>query len=213
MRGARSQFFVMGCPEQVQYTSMDGHVFTEVVLNILFDVSITSIFSFGLPTFSHFAVFRPPVPFEVITILSAANFLPCCLCIHQGMVREPNPSTQTSSSFEVDNACGRKGSSKFGLFRIWYISIFSTKRRALRLLIVRSSSWDVVELSQRVLNFDESGLWINTAIPFSKTIRPQYHSTQISFTCCFDQWMGDDAFGVPCFHLQKHRATCDSTYR
>ena len=40
-----------------------------------------------------------------------------------------------------------------------------------------------------------------------RTIRAQYRSTQVSFTCCFDkyvlQWMGDDAFGVPCFHLQR----------
>ena len=27
------------------------------------------------------------------------------------------------------------------------------------LRFVQSSPWDVVELSQRVLNFDESGLW------------------------------------------------------
>ena len=51
-----------------------------VVLNILFVDSVTSIFSFVLPTFSHFAVSRPPAPCEVDTILSAANYLPCCLC-------------------------------------------------------------------------------------------------------------------------------------
>ena len=39
-----------------------------------------------------------------------------------------------------------------------------------------------------------------------RTIRAQCRSTQVSFTCCVDkyvlQWMGDDAFDVPCFHLQ-----------
>ena len=38
-----------------------------------------------------------------------------------------------------------------------------------------------------------------------RTIRAQYRSTQVSLTCCFDkhvlQWMGDDAFDVPCSHL------------
>ena len=35
MRGARNQCFVMGCPEQVQYTLIDGHVSERaVVLNI-----------------------------------------------------------------------------------------------------------------------------------------------------------------------------------
>ena len=45
---------------------------------------------------------------------------------------------------------------------LWYLEyqyLFS-QASSLRLLIVQSSSWDVVELSQRVLNFDESGLWI-----------------------------------------------------
>ena len=49
---------------------------------------------------------------------------------------------KTSSSFVVDNACGRKVSSKFGLYHIWCVSIFSSKASSLRLLIVRSSSWD-----------------------------------------------------------------------
>ena len=45
----------------------------------------------------------------------------------------------------------RKGSSDFDLCGIWDTSISSAMRRA--------CTWDVVELSQRVLNFDESGLW------------------------------------------------------
>ena len=91
------------------------------------------------------------------------------------------------------------------------------------MLIVRSSSWDVVELCQRVLNFDESGLWIGQSalekvvcvaalqqIIFNsvlspileRTIRAHCRSPQAPLTCFFDkyvlQWVGEDAFDVQC---------------
>ena len=74
----------------------------------------------------HSALPFPALPSLVKSLqycLQQIIFHAVCAIIKR-MVREPNRSTQTSSSFVVDNACGRKGSSNFGLFRIWYISIF-----------------------------------------------------------------------------------------
>ena len=52
----------------------------------------------------------------------------------------------------------RKGSSNFDLCgTLGYQYLFSQASN-LMLRIVQSSSWDVFELSQRVVNFDESGL-------------------------------------------------------
>ena len=69
-----------------------------------------------------------------------------------------------ATSFLPNNACGRKGFIEFR--SLWYLGYqyLYSQASSLRLLIVRSSSWDVVELSQRVLNFevlnfDEPGLW------------------------------------------------------
>ena len=131
MIGARIQFFVMGCPEQVQYTLMDGHVFKEAWFSTSCSL-FRSLLSFPL-IFLHFPTSPcPALPSLVKSIkycLQQIIFHAVCAIIKR-MVRDPGLSTQTSSSFLADNACGRKGSSTLGLCDIWYISIPSTKRRA-----------------------------------------------------------------------------------
>ena len=78
-----------------------------------------------------------------------------------GVVEEvPRPLWQTML---VD----AEGSSNFDLLYLVYQYLFS-QASSLRLRIVRSSSFDVVELSQRVLNFDESGLWTDN-LPFEES--------------------------------------------
>ena len=90
----------------------------------------------------------------------------------------------------------------------------------------RVSSWDVVELSQRVLNFDESGLWIGQSalrgelytlrlcnrlssmliVAPSSVCFVMSHFPQI-LTSILDkyvtEWMGEDAVDGLCFHLPK----------
>ena len=53
----------------------------------------------------------------------------------------------------------RKGSSNFDLCGILGYQYLFSQALSLMLRIVLIFSWDVLELSQRVLNFDESGLW------------------------------------------------------
>ena len=147
----------------------------------------------------------PTSPFPALPSLvkSSLHCLLHCLCYHQGMVREPNRSTQTSSSFVVDNACGRKGSSKLGLYHIWYISIFSSKRRAsgcssFRVPPVTYSSCarESPISTSLVYESDNSSLRrvvcvaalqqtiFNAAVPFSRE-----RSVQVSFTFCVDKYV------------------------
>ena len=87
---------------------------------------------------------RPPVPFEVDTmsfffwsqmilftlpLCNRFSSMPTVLSSRVSSVFRAR-STQSSSSFVADNACGRKGSSNLGLCGIWYISTSSAKRRA-----------------------------------------------------------------------------------
>ena len=112
--------------------------------------------------------------------------------------------------------CGRQRLWTEGFFEVRSLSYLVhqylfIQASSLRLLIVRSSSCDVVELCQRVLNFDESDLWIGQSAPrgelyasrlysrlyylqcrsptLERTIRAQCRSTQVSFTCCFDKYV------------------------
>ena len=63
MRGDRNQCFVMGCPEQVQNTLMDGHVCEKaVVLNIPIDPLLRSM-SGSHVQMNRNAALCPPVPY------------------------------------------------------------------------------------------------------------------------------------------------------
>ena len=63
------------------------------------------------------------------------------------------------TSFVSDYACGCEEFIDFPSFRYLGYQYLFRQASSLTLRIVQSFSWDVVELSQTVLNLDESGLW------------------------------------------------------
>ena len=75
MRGARNQCFVMGCPEQVQYTLMDGHVCERaVVLNIPIDPLLRSR-SGSYVQMNRVAALSPQVPYILMRPLLYSELL------------------------------------------------------------------------------------------------------------------------------------------
>ena len=65
-----------------------------------------------------------------------------------------------AASFVADNACGRGRVHRISISVVFGIPVSLQPSVELEVAHCTESSWDAVELSQRVLNFDESGLWI-----------------------------------------------------
>ena len=117
---------------------------------------------------------------------------------------------------------------------LWYLGyqyLFS-QASSLTLRIVQSSSWDGVELNQRVFNFDESGLWTGQSalrkelytlspmtarsVPQSMILDQKVSLSSPGLTSIRDkymlQWMERTLLMVFAFTLPGYRASCVSIW-
>ena len=105
----------------------------------------------------------------------AVEFLSGWFANESSSLLVPTATPLGAAPFVADNACGREEFIEFpSLWCLGYQYLFN-QASSLRLLTVRSPSWDAVELSQRVLSLYVSGLWIGQSALRRelKTLRPR----------------------------------------